>query len=59
MTREEKQLLIRICKCSITKHAAKNKVDFHFMTISESTLNKYWRIFGAKDVNIKKDKKDV
>ena len=54
MTNAEKQLLIRICKSSITKKAAQNKVDFHFLVISPSTLSKYWRIFGAKDLNIKK-----
>lgn len=55
MTRAEKQLLIKICKSSINKQAAKNKADFHFLDISPSTLSKYWRIFGAKDVNVKKE----
>ena len=51
MTNEEKRLLIRICKTSISKEAAKNKVDFHFLSISKSTLSKYWRLFGGKETS--------
>lgn len=46
MTKEEKALLITICKSSVNKYAAKNKVNFHFLAISDSTFNKYWRLFG-------------
>lgn len=59
MTNEEKQMLKRICKSSISKHAVKNKVDFFLLDVSESTINKYWRIFGAKDVNIKKERESI
>lgn len=57
MTNAEKALLRSICKSSINKYAAKNKIDFHFLVVSESTFNKYWRIFGAKDWNVKKEEK--
>lgn len=49
MTNAEKKLLIRICRSSINKRAAEDKINFHFLVVSKSTINKYWKIFGAKD----------
>lgn len=56
MTNSEKNLLIKICKSSITKRAAENKINFHMLVVSKSTINKYWKIFGAKDLMDCKDK---
>lgn len=58
MTKAEKNLLIRICKSSINKYTAKNKIDFHFLVVSDSTFYKYWRIFGAKDFKKEELKQD-
>ena len=45
MTLDEKSLLVSICKTFNKKLA---RMICYSLTISKSTFNKYWKIFGNK-----------
>ena len=50
MTNAEKILLKSICWSSANKAMAQKMMLSHFLTVSKSTFNKYWKIFGGKGV---------
>lgn len=50
MTNEDKDLLRKICKISDNKKDAEHRIKLHWLTVSKSTFNKYWRIFGKKEL---------
>ena len=48
MTLDEKSLLALICKTFNKKLA---RMICYSLSISKSTFNKYWKIFGSKGLN--------
>lgn len=48
MTNDEKSILKSICMLSDNKETALTHIKSRFLTVSKTTFNKYWRIFGRK-----------
>lgn len=51
MTNAEKSILKSICMLSTNKEMALKYMHSRFLSVSKSTFNKYWKIFGRKGVN--------